>query len=913
MLDRSRLAALVLTAVLAASGAAAAEPPRYRNFDLAIYCRVDDVRRMAEGDWLEKSYLALAKDLKISKVYLETHRSRVTNDRETMLKAKRFFESRGIRTAGGITLVADEGFEFKQFSYTDPADRKHVEDVVRFTAGLFDELILDDFFFTTTKTEGDIRAKGTRTWSEFRLDLMKEAAQSLVVGPAKAVNPKIKVVIKYPNWYEHFPYAGFNLEAEPRIFDGIYTGTETRDPVLTHQHLQGYQSYSIVRYFENVKPGGNGGGWVDPFARVTLDRYAEQIELTMLAKAREITLFCFSNLLAPIRQPDGTLTAASRVAPVAGETLERIDALLSRLGNPIGVSAYKPYHSSGEDFLHSFLGMVGIPVDLTPQFREDAPIVFLNESARYDPAVVSRIEKQLLAGKSVVVTSGLVRALQGRGFERLADLEVTDRRMLARQFSNLWGGVWDADHDVLLPQLRYATNDSWEEITALGGPNGFPLFHHADYGKGRLYVLTVPDNFADLYALPAPVLDHLRRQITKGLPVRLQGPSQVSLFAYDNDTYVVHSFLDRIGSVELAADGKDVTLVDLLTGAAVPGQARGDATVFPVFLEPHSYRAFERRKASPSGGSAHAFAVNQRLGRGVNIIGYDPIWQDRAKARFKEGYFAKIREAGFTSVRINLHPFRHMDAANGWALEPAWLETLDWAVKGALAARLAVLLDMHEFGAMAEDPAGRKEAWLAFWRQVAPRFKDAPDEIAFELLNEPNQGLTPEMWNGYLREALAVVRATNPTRIVVVGPGRWNSIDALAALDLPEGDRNLIVTVHYYTPMEFTHQGAPWVKEHKDKSGILWMATDQERRRIEQDFARAQQWAAAHDRPVLLGEFGAYDKADMDSRARYTSAVARAAERLGWSWAYWQFDSDFVLYDVARDAWVEPLRKALVP
>jgi len=913
MLDRSRLAGFSLAGVLAASAAATAEPPRYRNFDLAIYCRVDDVRRMAEGDWLEKSYLALAKDLKISKVYLETHRSRVTNDRETMLKAKRFFEGRGIRTAGGITLVADEGFEFKQFSYTDPADRKHVEDIVRFTAGLFDELILDDFFFTTTKTESDIRAKGTRTWSEFRLDLMKEAAQSLVVGPAKAVNPKIKVVIKYPNWYEHFPYAGFNLEAEPRIFDGIYTGTETRDPVLTHQHLQGYQSYSIVRYFENVKPGGNGGGWVDPFARVTLDRYAEQIELTMLAKAREITLFCFSNLLAPIRQPDGTLTAASRVAPVAGETLERIDALLARLGNPVGVPAYKPYHSSGEDFLHSFLGMIGIPVDLTPQFREDAPIVFLNESARYDPAIVSRIEKQLVAGKSVVVTSGLVRALQGKGFERIADLEVTDRRILARQFSNFWGGVWDADHDVLLPQLRYATNDSWEEITALAGANGFPLFHHADYGKGRLYVLTVPDNFADLYALPVPVLDHLRRQITKGLPVRLQGPSQVSLFAYDNDTYVVHSFLDRMGTVELSADGKDVTLVDLLTGAAVPGQARGDATVFPVFLEPHSYRAFERRRAGPSGGSAHAFAVNQRLGRGVNIIGYDPIWQDRAKARFKEGNFAKIREAGFTSVRINLHPFRHMDAANGWALEAAWLDTLDWAVKSALAARLAVLLDMHEFGAMAEDPAGRKEAWLAFWRQVAPRFKDAPDDVAFELLNEPNQGLTPEMWNGYLREALAVVRASNPRRVVVVGPGRWNSIDALAALDLPENDRNLIVTVHYYTPMEFTHQGAPWVKEHKDKSGILWMATDQERRRIEQDFARAQAWAAAHDRPILLGEFGAYDKADMDSRARYTSAVARAAERLGWSWAYWQFDSDFVVYDVARDAWVEPLRKALVP
>ena len=913
MLDRRRFLCATLAAAVLVTPAAA-EPPRYRNFELAIYCRVDDVRRMAEGDWLERSYAALAKDLKIGKVYLETHRSRVTNDRETMQKVKRFFESRGIKTAGGITLVADEGFEFKQFSYTTPADRKHVEEVVRFTAGLFDELILDDFFFTTTKTESDIQAKGTRSWSDFRLALMREAAQSLVISPAKAVNPKIKVVIKYPNWYEHFPYAGFDLEAEPRMFDGIYTGTETRDPVLTHQHLQTYQSYSIMRYFENIAPGRNGGGWVDPFARVTLDRYSEQIALTVLAKAREITLFCFSDLIDPIRQPDGSMAAASRVAPVAGETLERTDALLSRLGSPVGVSAYKPYHSSGEDFLHSFLGMIGIPMELTPQFHEDAPVVFLNESARFDPAIVSRIDKRLRAGKAVVITSGLLKALQGKGIEQIVDLEVSDRRVLTRRFSNFWSGVWEAERDILLPQVRYATNDSWEEITALAGPNGFPLLHHADYGSGRLFVLTVPDNFADLYELPAPALDHIRRVVTKGLPVRLQGPSQVSLFAYDNDTYVVHSFLDRMGVFELVADGRDVTLVDLQTGAVLPGQPRGEATVFPVFLQPHQHRAFERRKtAAAAGASARAFAVNQKLGRAVNIIGYDPIWQDRAKGRFKPGYFAKIRGAGFSAVRVNLHPFRHMDPAAGHALKPSWLDTLDWTVKGALGAGLAVILDMHEFHAMAEDPASRKEAWLSFWRQVAPRFKDAPDDVVFELLNEPFGKLTPELWNEYLKEGLAVVRATNPTRAVIVGGGSWNSIDGLQGLVLPENDRNLIATVHYYTPMEFTHQGAPWAGEHKDRSGVRWNGTDQERRRIELDFAKAQQWAVAHDRPVHLGEFGAYDKADLDSRARYTAAVARAAERLGWSWAYWQFDSDFVVYDVEKDAWVEPLRKALVP
>jgi hypothetical protein len=921
MLHGTKHRFLVLTAaLLAAPAVSVAQAPeaapgtaaRYRNFELAIYCRVDDVRRMAEGDWLEKSYAALAKDLKIGKVYLETHRGAATNDKETMLKAKTFFERHGVKTAGGITLVADEGREFKSYCYTDPEQRKHVESVVRFTAGLFDEVILDDFFFTTCKSEGEIAAKGKRSWSDYRLSLMREAAQTLVVGPAKAVNPKVKVVIKYPNWYEHFPYAGFDLETEPRIFDGIYTGTETRDPVNTHQHLQGYQSYSIMRYFENVKPGGNGGGWVDPYARGTLDRYGEQIALTLLAKAREITLFCYSALLNPIREPDGSMQPASRVAPVAGEVLERVDALLSRLGNPVGVSSYKPYQSSGEDFLHSFLGTIGIPIELTPAFREDAPVVLLDESARRDPAIVARIEKQLRAGKSVLITSGLLKALQGKGLEDVVDLEVTDRKVLTRRFSN-FRDVFEAERDILLPQVRYATNDSWEEITALAGENGFPLLHHADYGSGRLFALTIPDNFADLYALPAPVLNRIRQVATKGLPVRLEGPSRVALLAYDNDAYVVHSFLDRMASVDLVTEGRDMALVDVQTGVAPPAQQRGDSTAFSVFLEPHSQRALERRPVGASGKAARAFRMNQRLGRGVNIIGYDPIWKDRSQAHFQERHFARIRDAGFDSVRINLQPFAYMDAANGYALKPSWLDTLDWAVKGALANHLAVILDMHEFGAMAEDPAGRKEAWLSFWRQVAPRFKDAPDDVVFELLNEPHGKLTPEMWNDYMKEALAVVRATNPNRVVIVGPGRWNSIDGLDSLELPPGEDNLIVTVHYYTPMEFTHQGAPWAEEYKGLSGIRWLGTPQERQRVDLDFEKARQWAAAHDRPILLGEFGAYDKGDMESRARYVDCVARTAERLGWSWAYWQFESDFVVYDIAKDQWVEPLRRALVP
>lgn len=310
--------------------------------------------------------------------------------------------------------------------------------------------------------------------------------------------------------------------------------------------------------------------------------------------------------------------------------------------------------------------------------------------------------------------------------------------------------------------------------------------------------------------------------------------------------------------------------------------------------------------------AADAFEQNRRLGRGVNIIGYDPIWRSRDQGRFQAKHFQLLKAAGFNSVRINLHAFRHMDQNQDWALRSSWFETLDWAVKHANDQGLMVILDLHEFNQMGDDSEGNKEKFLSFWRQVSEHYQKASDQIVFEILNEPCRKLTPALWNQFLGEALAIIRKSNPTRTVIIGPAFWNSIDHLPELELPKEDRNLIVTVHYYKPMEFTHQGASW-SGHKDKTGVTWTGSDAQRKAIRDDFGKAAAWGKAHNRPLFLGEFGAYDKGPMDSRVRYTDAVARTAESLDWSWAYWQFDSDFILYDIQKDAWVEPIRQALIP
>lgn len=309
---------------------------------------------------------------------------------------------------------------------------------------------------------------------------------------------------------------------------------------------------------------------------------------------------------------------------------------------------------------------------------------------------------------------------------------------------------------------------------------------------------------------------------------------------------------------------------------------------------------------------ADVFAQNRRLGRGVNIIGYDPLWRSPEQGRFTAEHFRLLKEAGFQSVRVNLHPFRHMEHEKGWALRDSWWTTLDWVLREARRQGLMVILDCHEFDAMGKDAEGNRERFLAFWRQLSAHCAMAGDDVGFELLNEPSRKLTPDLWNEYLREALALVREKNPLRTVIVGPAFWNSIDHLGELVLPESDRNLIVTVHYYKPMEFTHQGAAW-SSHKDKSGVDWTGRAAELKVMRDDFAKVAAWAETHRRPIYVGEFGAYDKGAMAARVRYTAAVARQAESHGWSWAYWQFDSDFILYDIPAKRWVEPIRDALIP
>jgi endoglucanase len=346
----------------------------------------------------------------------------------------------------------------------------------------------------------------------------------------------------------------------------------------------------------------------------------------------------------------------------------------------------------------------------------------------------------------------------------------------------------------------------------------------------------------------------------------------------------------RRGWLRLAAWASIIASITVLAVAAVPAGA-ADRTSDPFF-----------QRLKPA------------FGRGINLGNALEAPQEGAwGVVLKETYFEAIRAAGFDSVRIPVCWSAHAETSPPYRIEPKFFDRVDWAIHQALARRLVPIVNVHHYGGLMSEPEKHRERFLALWQQIAEHYKDYPSTLAMELLNEPNGKLTAEKWNRLLREALVVVRRSNPTREVVVGPVGWNAIDQLVSLDLPKEDRHLVVTVHYYSPFHFTHQGAEWAgPEARKWLGTTWTGTEAQQKAVGRDLDTATAWAVKFRRPIYLGEFGVYSKADMESRARWTRFVAEGALKRKMGFAYWEFCSGFGAYDPRRDQWIEPLKEALV-
>jgi len=562
----------------------------YRNFKLSIYCPVGNINSIDSINDFDKSFEFIEKHLKPDKVYLETFRDGITVENDKLMLLKNYFQSKGIKTSGGITTSLASDKAFRSMCFTSEKDKNTLKSIVVFTANIFDEIILDDFYFTNCKCSSCIDAKGDSTWAEFRTELMKNISADCVIKPAEEVNPDINLIIKYPNWYEHYQETGYNLKDEPVLFDAIYTGTETRDPQHTQQHLPRYLSYFIMRYLENVKPGKNGGGWFDPYqCTYNPASYADQALLTLLGKSREVTLFCLGSLLS---------RDYSIFVPIAGYIFDSVDEFIGGLGNPTGTACYLPYHSCGEDYLHNYIGMLGIPLEPYPELNFAYNSIFLTRNAAFDKNIVLKIKELLLSGKNIIITTGLLKAIQDNGFDTIANIRYTGRKAYVNKFAvSDYGVVFNkmavSEKPVLIPQVDYSTNDSWQLVSGLGYENNFPILIKCSYGKGTLHILTIPDDFGDLYYYPAEVLYPIRAAFSHNSNILIDTVSKISLFTYDNGSFIIKSFLPFPQEVAVTVNKPEIRLIDIVSGEQINGSRCGNKTIFNVRIAPMSYRVYK--------------------------------------------------------------------------------------------------------------------------------------------------------------------------------------------------------------------------------------------------------------------------------------------------------------------------------
>jgi endoglucanase len=340
---------------------------------------------------------------------------------------------------------------------------------------------------------------------------------------------------------------------------------------------------------------------------------------------------------------------------------------------------------------------------------------------------------------------------------------------------------------------------------------------------------------------------------------------------------------------------------------------------------------------SPAYQAARLFMHGVNLGNYLEV----PPGQNWG-VTFSADECAIMHAEGFDHVRVPVVWQHYTGPAPDFTLSPEIFARADYVVTNALANHLAVMINIHHFDKLDHDPAGNMEKFMAIWRQIAAHYRNFPNQLAFELDNEPHENAATAVMNPIYARAIVEIRQTNPRRTIFVEPGNWGSIEELKNLVLPPDD-NLIVSVHCYDPFQFTHQGASWAGPDQKVTGIQFpgppatpLVPDPSLKlnpwvrdwihnyntlppkknpsspiAFEGKIKLAREWSDYYGRPVHMGEFGCYTKADPASRARFYAVFRHALDREKLGWAIWDWSAGFPYWDKPNNRSMPGMREAL--
>ncbi|UCD49388.1 MAG: hypothetical protein JSW27_17880 [Phycisphaerales bacterium] len=604
--------AALVTVVGGVAEGALLEAARQRVGDLRLgsYATSGQVEQMATDESFRHAVWATIERVGITKLYLEVYRGGHTVPPAQLVQVRDWLQKRDIAVVGGIATVPGGKVGVRQegplgwFNWQNAKTQRDLERIMRASAPVFDTFIVDDFLCTGDVSAESERARGDRSWGQYRRDLLTELAQSIFVGPAKEVNPDITMIVKYPQWYDRFHLFGYDTQTFPRIFDQVWVGTETRGRnTQRFGFVQPYEGFINYHWLAGVAGEKIGGAWFDHGDCAEHD-FLDQAYTSVLAGAPELIFFNLGNVVAG--HPDHAKVAAQ---------FERLADLAAFVrAHPVtGVPAYKPPNSDpvGDMYLMDFLGMLGIPLVPVHRFPQNAPVIFLPAQAAADPELDAHVAKARARGAHLVMTANLLIEWP-RGRE-LATVIGVDPDLLSgptRATCRTEAGEVEIDLEVpieVTPQPRdVVCEDGTRQLLLLRTADHLSLLNTHTYSQADFdavgEVLLCPRPLG-LLALDGPALTALRTAFAGGMPPTFDGPAGVTYHPFSgvaSGACVIQNFNDQAVEISLILPPEQIHLVERFSGAPIPARAsRVDDAVRLTFGVPARGRVWVQPASGP--------------------------------------------------------------------------------------------------------------------------------------------------------------------------------------------------------------------------------------------------------------------------------------------------------------------------
>ncbi len=517
---------------------------RWQHITTALFFTSEDVEALLAKSADRQAALEYFAPLRLSKVYLENasgEPASVAPLREIAADLR----SRGLQVSGAVVPAGEKG----PLCYNSPADMALLEGRVRVLAQVVDEIIVDDWLFTTCTCEKCVAERGSESWADYRSRLVHEQSKKHLIDVAKQVNPMATVIIKYPNWYEGHRQHGYDVALQTPQFDGVSVGIETRQRATDEQHIPIYSGYVFQRWI-----GGDAGpkwrsAWLDNYGMEgDANDYLAEVWQAVLARAPEIIFWCAGQLHPPV--------PASDVYPSLCARMGDFDRLAGMLSGPArGIPIHLPLGSTGEYNIFGYLGMVGLPMAPSAAFPADSKAAIFTQHSLRDPQLAAELLARIRAGREVFLSWPLLRDLRASELGRVLNV-IGDRGTATSSTFRVRDAFWfsktvTADRPFTFPKIQLSTWPYVRSVALVREDADFGVLLSTPYMEGTVDVLNLPDNSYDLLRLPEPVLNAVRRVFFDELGVRLVGTGGIALYPFGGKQYVLYNMNDTVAKVAL--------------------------------------------------------------------------------------------------------------------------------------------------------------------------------------------------------------------------------------------------------------------------------------------------------------------------------------------------------------------------